>query len=83
MSTKITETDLELHAIELLESQGYHYLAPEAQEQERENLTEVILKDRLQAAIDRINLREWSCADWHSKVIYFFWILSKVFKVQG
>ena len=55
MSNKITETDLELHAIELLESRGYHYLAPEAQEAERASLNEVILKDRLRHAIDRIN----------------------------
>ncbi len=55
MSNKITETDLELHAIELLESQDYHYLAPEAQETERESLSEVILKDRLKQAIDHIN----------------------------
>jgi type I restriction enzyme, R subunit len=55
MSNKITETHLELHAIELFESQNYTYLAPEAQEAERQSLTEVILKDRLKAAIDRIN----------------------------
>ena len=55
MSNKITETDLELHAIELLESQDYQYLAPEVQEQERDSLGEVILKDRLKQAIYRIN----------------------------
>ena len=55
MSNKITETDLELHAIELLETQDYKYLPPESQEAERVRLSEVILKDRLLQAIDRIN----------------------------
>lgn len=53
--TKITESNVEELAIELLEAQGYKYLSPEEQESERENLDEVVLKKRLKDAIDRIN----------------------------
>lgn len=50
------ESDLEQLAIELLGIEGYKYLDPETQEKERPDLTEVILKDRLKAALTRINL---------------------------
>lgn len=53
--TKITESHVEELAIELLESQGYVYLSPEVQEAERGDLTEVVLKSRLQSAIDKLN----------------------------
>lgn len=52
---KITESNLEDHVIKLLESQNYTYLSPEDQEKERESLSDVILVDRLRAAIKRIN----------------------------
>jgi len=52
--TKISESDIEEVAIQMLKEQGYIYLSPEDQEEERE-LAEVILKRRLKAAIDRIN----------------------------
>lgn len=53
--TKITESNVEELAIEILGAQGYQYLSPEDQEAERENLSEVVLKKRLKDAIDRIN----------------------------
>ncbi|MCC7357027.1 type I restriction endonuclease subunit R [Candidatus Uhrbacteria bacterium] len=51
----IYESDVELLAIETLEALGYNYLSPEDQEKERADLTEVILKDRLASAINKIN----------------------------
>lgn len=51
----IYESDVELLAIETLEALGYTYLSPEQQEVERPDLNEVILKDRLITAIDKIN----------------------------
>ncbi|MDX9913760.1 MAG: type I restriction endonuclease subunit R [Candidatus Moranbacteria bacterium] len=53
--TKITESHVEELVINLLESQGWKYLSPEDQEQERESLSEVVLRGRLREAIDRIN----------------------------
>lgn len=54
--TKITESNVEDLAIELLESQGWRYVAPEEQEAERGgDLGQVVLVDRLRAAIARIN----------------------------
>jgi type I restriction enzyme R subunit len=52
---KIYESDLEQMVIETLQSQGYTYLTPEEQEIKRPDLAEVILKDRLQNAIARLN----------------------------
>ncbi len=57
---KITETDIELFAIEELEALGYHYLhgssiAPDEENAERQRWDEVLLKDRLRSAIYRIN----------------------------
>ena len=51
----IFESDIEQFVIELLEHQGYAYLAPEQQEQERANLGEVVLSKRLKYAIDTLN----------------------------
>ncbi len=53
--TKIYESDVEEMVIEMLQSQGYTYLTPEDQEIERPNLSEVVLKDRLRNAIERLN----------------------------
>lgn len=53
--TKIFESSVEEFVIEILQNQGWQYLAPEAQELERANLSEVILKRRFRDAIDRIN----------------------------
>jgi len=49
------ESDIEEMHIHILTSLGYSYLDPEQQEEERENLSEVILKGRLQQAIDHLN----------------------------
>src|SRR3989339_1433109 len=53
--TRIYESDVEELAIALLESIGYTYLSPEEQEVERKDLADVVLQDRLVAAIDRLN----------------------------
>ncbi|QNM84537.1 type I restriction endonuclease subunit R [Polaribacter pectinis] len=57
---KITENDIELYAIEELENLGYSYIygpdiAPDTDAQERTSFDQVILTERLQKAIDRIN----------------------------
>jgi type I restriction enzyme, R subunit len=53
--TRIYESDVEELAIALLESIGYIYLSPEEQEVERKDLADVVLQNRLIAAIDRLN----------------------------
>ncbi len=58
--TKITEKDTELYAIKELENLGYSYIygpdiAPDTDAQERTSFDQVILTERLQKAIDRIN----------------------------
>ncbi|MCK5655185.1 MAG: HsdR family type I site-specific deoxyribonuclease [Candidatus Aureabacteria bacterium] len=53
--SKLTETDIELFVIELLENQGFTYLSPEKWEIERGSLDNVILCPRLQDAIDHLN----------------------------
>jgi len=53
--TPIFESDIEQFVIELLEKQGFDYLAPEEQEEERKDLGEVVLKERLKKAIDELN----------------------------
>jgi type I restriction enzyme R subunit len=58
--TKITENDIELFAIELLEKQGFEYvygpdIAPEMERSERASFEEVVLKDRLDKAARKIN----------------------------
>lgn len=52
---KLTETDIELFVIDLLEDQGFAYLSPEKWEEERGALDNVVLLPRLQDAIDRLN----------------------------
>ena len=58
--TKITESDIEELAIELLEHLGYQYIyapdiAPDGEKPERSSYEEVLLTGRLQDAIRRIN----------------------------
>jgi type I restriction enzyme R subunit len=58
--TKITESEIEKYAIELLEGQGYQYLygpdvAPDGEAPARQSLEEVLLLDRLRSAVERIN----------------------------
>ncbi len=53
--TPIFESDIEQFVIELLENQGFGYLAPEEQEAERKDLGEVVLLSRLKKAIDDLN----------------------------
>ena len=57
---KITESEIENFAIELLEKQGYEYiyapdLAPDSKTPERESFEDVLLIGRLRRAIGRIN----------------------------
>lgn len=56
----MTENEIEQLAIQLLEHQGYTYingvqLAPDAGDQERTSFEEVVLKQRLENAVRRIN----------------------------
>jgi type I restriction enzyme R subunit len=58
--TRITENDIELLSIELLEKLGYQYIyapdiAPDGDNPEREKYDEVVLTNRLQKAIHKIN----------------------------
>ncbi|VUT28285.1 MAG: hypothetical protein SYNGOMJ08_00854 [Candidatus Syntrophoarchaeum sp. GoM_oil] len=57
---KITESEIEKFAIELLEKQGYQYIyapdiAPDSDTPERRSFEDVLLSDRLQTAVGRIN----------------------------
>ena len=58
--TKITESAIEEFAIELLEKQGYEYIyapdiAPDSDTPQRASFEDVLLIDRLSAAVARIN----------------------------
>ena len=58
--TKITESDIELLAIQCLQNLGYEYvygpsIAPDGNTPERESYANVLLIDRLQKAVKRIN----------------------------
>jgi type I restriction enzyme R subunit len=58
--TKITENEIELFAIELLERQGFEYIyapsiAPDSQTPVRESFQDVILKEKLQSSLNAIN----------------------------
>jgi len=58
--TKITESAIELLAIQRLESLGYHYLygpeiAPDGHSPERETFEQVLLLNRLKTAVRKIN----------------------------
>jgi len=57
---KITESEIEKFAIELLEKQGYQYIyapsiAPDSETPERDSFEDVLLMERLQTAVGRIN----------------------------
>ncbi len=57
---KITENEIELFAIELLEKQGFEYIyapdiAPDSENPMRESFEDVILKDKLTNALTNIN----------------------------
>lgn len=58
--TKLSESDIENFAIELLQELGYQYvygpdIAPDGEAAERTSYDEVILKDRLRSQVARIN----------------------------
>ena len=58
--SKITESEIEQFAIELLEKQGYEYvyapdIAPDTKTPERESFEDVLLIERLRKAVARIN----------------------------
>ena len=60
MEDKITESSIEKFAIELLEKQGYQYIyapsiAPDSETPERESFEDVLLTERLQTTVGRIN----------------------------
>lgn len=60
MANKITEDGVEQIAIELLEAQGYNYIygpeiAPDGEFPERKNFSDVVLVDRLTAALNKLN----------------------------
>lgn len=57
----MTENEIELLALDLLQDQGYEYIngvdiAPESPSAERQTFEEVILKERLEKAVSRINI---------------------------
>jgi type I restriction enzyme R subunit len=59
-TNKITESEIEQFAIELLEKQGYRYIyapdiAPDSDTPKRSSFEDVILRDRLRTALGRIN----------------------------
>jgi type I restriction enzyme R subunit len=58
--TRLTESAVEDFAIKLFERLGYHYIhapdiAPDGKHPERSRYDEVVLSDRLTAAVKRIN----------------------------
>ncbi len=53
--THIYESELEELVIQSLEAQGFKYLEPELQEEERGELSEVVLKGRLRREVARLN----------------------------
>ena len=60
MKSSLTEDEIEQYQLQLLQNLGYVYhhgydLQPEGKDQERENFGEIVLKDRLQQAIHRLN----------------------------
>ena len=57
---KITESEIEKFAIELLEKQGYQYIyapdiAPDSETPQRSSFEDILLLDRLRKAVGRIN----------------------------
>lgn len=62
MASRITESEIEEFAIELLEREGYQYIsgpdiAPDGAKAERQSFEEVLLFKRLKRAINEINIR--------------------------
>ncbi|MEI6064691.1 MAG: type I restriction endonuclease subunit R, partial [Pseudanabaena sp. ELA748] len=60
MKSTLTEDEIEQYQLQLLQNLGYAYhhgydLQPEGKAQERENFGDVVLTDRLQQAIHRLN----------------------------
>ena len=60
MKSTLTEDEIEQYQLQLLQNLGYAYhhgydLQPEGKDQERESFGDVVLKDRLQQAINRLN----------------------------
>ncbi|WP_129596543.1 type I restriction endonuclease [Methanohalophilus profundi] len=60
MSGIITESEIEEHALQLLQNAGYDYIhgpdiSPEGDCAERTTYSDMILKDRVRDAISRIN----------------------------
>ena len=60
MKSTLTEDQIEQYQLQLLQSLGYNYangydIQPEGQHQERESFGEVVLKERLQQAIYKLN----------------------------
>jgi hypothetical protein len=60
MKSTLTEDEIEQYQLQLLQNLGYAYhhgydLQPEGKDQERENFGDVVLKTRLQQAINRLN----------------------------
>ena len=58
--TKLTESDIEQMTLELLEGKGYEYLygpdiAPEGEKPMRSSLEEVVLREKLEDAVRRLN----------------------------
>ncbi|QQG52742.1 MAG: type I restriction endonuclease subunit R [Candidatus Falkowbacteria bacterium] len=53
--TKIFESTIEEFVIKLLQNQGWEYLSPEDQEVERTDLGQVVLRNRLEKAINTLN----------------------------
>ena len=58
--TKLTELDIEQVTIEMLQGRGYEYLydpdiAPDRQSPMRTTLNEVVLREKLEAAVRRLN----------------------------
>ena len=58
--TKLTESDIEQMTIEILQSRGYEYLygpdiAPDGQSPMRTSLGEVVLREKLEAVVRRLN----------------------------
>lgn len=58
--TKITENDIELLAIEEFQALGYHYIygpdiAPDGEFPERSSYSDIVLVNRLRAAIEKHN----------------------------
>ncbi|TCL75297.1 type I restriction and modification enzyme subunit R-like protein [Hydrogenispora ethanolica] len=62
MAAKITESQIEQFAVELLEKQGYQYIygpdiAPDSETPGRQSFEDVLLLEKLRNAVGRINPR--------------------------